>query len=273
VLRAFLDRFGKAGLRPQSILPSYGMAEATLAITFHDVTAPLKTDQVDVDAMRAGVAKSANGRRSMELVSCGRAFPGHEIRIASADGRALGEREIGEVWLRGPSVTAGYFGDDEATKETFAGEWLKTGDLGYVTGGDLYICGRAKDLIILNGKNYYPQDVERVVSNVDGVRDGQCVAFSKLDATGAEVAVVVAEARKRAQGIIQAIIQAVRAELGISIGEVHLIKRGSLPKTSSGKVRRKEAKRRLEMGELERLTDADDEVASIAPPPPQPAAP
>ncbi|HZF53468.1 MAG TPA: fatty acyl-AMP ligase [Polyangiaceae bacterium] len=274
VLRTFLARFSKHGLRPESILPSYGMAEATLAITFSDVEGPLVTDRVDIDAMRRGHAKRSEGSGgeagAMELVSCGRPFPGHEIAIMSITGYPLGEREVGEIWLRGPSVTAGYFGDPEATRETFGDGWLRTGDLGYLAGGDLYICGRAKDLIILNGKNYYPQDIERVVSKVEGVREGQCVAFSRLDQTGAEVAVVVAESAKKGPEAValigQAILQAVRSEMGVQLGEVHLIRRGTLPKTSSGKVRRKETKRRLEEGELELVTEADAESAGPSAP-------
>ena len=277
VLRGFLDRFAAQGLRPESILPSYGMAEATLAITFADVTARLKTDVVDVDAMRAGKALSlADAQRpsggSMELVSCGKPFPGHEVAIVGAAGAHLGERQVGEIWLRGPSVTAGYFGDPAATDETFGGGWLRTGDLGYKAGGELYICGRSKDLIILNGKNYYPQDIERVASRVDGVRDGQCVAFSRLDPSGAEEAVIVAEARKSgADAIIAAVIAAVRAEIGVTIAEVVLIKRGTLPKTSSGKVRRREAKRRLEIGELELVGDGDEPRSDSMPAPSVPA--
>lgn len=270
VLRGFLARFKKHGLKPESILPSYGMAEATLAITFSDVEGPLVTDQVDIDSMRRGLAKRSENHTNMELVSCGRPFPGHELAIMSSTGYPLGEREVGEIWLRGPSVTAGYFGDPEATNEAFGDGWLKTGDLGYLAGGELFICGRAKDLIILNGKNYYPQDIERAVSKVDGVREGQCVAFSRLDPTGAEIAVVVAESAKKsveaAATIGQAIIQAVRSEMGVQLGEVHLIRRGTLPKTSSGKVRRKETKRRLEVGELELVTEADVESAGPSTP-------
>jgi fatty-acyl-CoA synthase len=254
VLRGFLTRFQKNGLRPESALPSYGMAEATLAVTFWDVTKEIITDRVDLAAMKQGKAERAGAGASMELVCCGKAFPGHEIRVMGAGG-PLGDRQVGEIWLKGPSVTAGYFGNREATDETFTGGWLKTGDLGYTTPDGLYICGRAKDLIILNGKNYYPQDIEAVVSRVDGIRDGQCVAFSRLDASGAEIAVVVAEARKASQDLCDAITQAVRAELGLTLGEVHLIKRSTLPKTSSGKVRRREARARLESGDLELLSE------------------
>lgn len=255
VMRTFLARFRKHGLRPESALPSYGMAEATLAVTFWDVTKEVVTDEVDLQAMKHGKAEPKKTGASMELVCCGKAFPDHEIRIVGPEG-PLGHRQVGEIWLRGPSVTAGYFGNAEATDETFGGGWLKTGDLGYTTPDGLYICGRAKDLIILNGKNYYPQDIEQVVSRVDGIRDGQCVAFSKLDASGAEVAVVVAEARKASRPMCDAIVQAVRSELGLTLGEVHLIRRTTLPKTSSGKVRRREAKMRLENGELELLTES-----------------
>jgi fatty-acyl-CoA synthase len=276
VLRGFLDRFGKNGLRPTSVLPSYGMAEATLAITFHDLGSELVTDRVDVEAMRRGKAEPTT-EGGMELVACGEAFPGHEVKVAGPNGEPLGERQVGEVWVRGPSVTKGYFGAAEATEEAFGGGWLRTGDLGYYARGGLYLCGRAKDLIILHGKNYYPQDIEAVVSRAAGVRDGQCVAFGVLDAQGGEHCVIVAEAKigpraGSAEDIIHEITQLVRSEIGIVLGQVHLIKRGTLPKTSSGKVKRRETKRRLEAGELELLTEAEP-FDSLAPPPGPASAP
>ena len=270
VLRAFVKRFAAQGLKETTPLPCYGMAEATLAITFSELDRPLRTERIDVESMRRGRAAPANGGASMELVSCGKAFPGHELGVFSTEGSALGEREVGEVWLKGASVTDGYFDDDAATAQTFGGGWLKTGDLGFLSGDELYICGRAKDLIILNGKNYYPDDIERVVSRCEGVRDGQCVAFSRLDASGAEIAVVVAESRKGAsesEAISASIVQSVRAETGVTLGEVHLIRRTSLPKTSSGKVRRRETKLRLERGALEIVTGDRDSSQSIPPPP------
>lgn len=272
VMRGFLDRFAANGLQPESALPCYGMAEATLAITFAPHDAQLRTDRLDVDAMRAGSARPAtDGASAMELVSCGRPFPGHEVIVAGENGKPLPERRVGEVWLRGPSVTRGYFNNAEATEESFGGGWLKTGDLGYFADGELYICGRAKDLVILNGKNHYPQDIERVVSKCSAVRDGQCVAFSRLDESGGEHAVIVAEAKLGPRAgtvasVIAEIISLVRAEIGIVVEEVHLIRRGTLPKTSSGKVRRREAKRRLEEGELE-LLGADAVDTSSVPPP------
>jgi fatty-acyl-CoA synthase len=276
VMRGFTERFAKHGLKAESALPCYGMAEATLAITFADLEALPRTEVIDVEAMRRGRAEIAEPTSktggTMELVGCGKAFPGHEIKIAAPSGDKLADRSVGEVWLRGPSVTAGYFGNPEATEETFGGGWLRTGDLGYVAHGELFICGRAKDLIILNGKNYYPQDIERVVAKCPAIRDGQCVAFSRLDESGGEHAVIVAEAKLGPRAgtvatVMAELIQLVRAEIGIVLGEVHLIRRGTLPKTSSGKVRRREAKKRLEEGDLELLTgDASDEPqSSVAP--------
>ncbi len=273
VLRGFLKRFEKNGLSPTSVLPSYGMAEATLAITFWDVDKTLHADEVDISKMRAGEAAPVEaGTTGMELVACGKAFPGHEIMIAGPEGESLGERMVGEVWVKGPSVTKGYFGDPVATAAAFSNGWLKTGDLGYQADGELYLCGRAKDLIILNGKNYYPQDIEAVVSRASGVRDGQCVAFGVLSPDGGEHCVIVAEAKVGPRAgtiaeIIASIVQLVRAEIGIVPGEVHLIKRGTLPKTSSGKVRRREAKRRLEDAELELLVEGESSPDSLPPPP------
>ncbi|MFO0548905.1 MAG: fatty acyl-AMP ligase [Polyangiaceae bacterium] len=274
VMRTFLARFEKNGLSPKAILPSYGMAESTLAITFMGLDEELVTDSVDVDSMRRGSATRAEGARAaMELVACGKPFPNHELRIAGPNNEPLGDRQVGEIQVRGPSVTRGYFNNAEATAEVFLPDgWLRTGDLGYLAAGRLHICGRHKDLIILNGRNYYPQDIEAVASRAAGIRDGQCVAFSTLDEKGGEHCVLVAEAKLgpragTAADVISEVIQLVRAEIGIVLGEVHLIKRGTLPKTSSGKVRRREAKARLEAGELEFLTEGEENLDSLPPPP------
>ena len=287
VLEAFVTRFSALGVSKKALLPCYGMAEATLAITFHELGTDVVTDRVSLEQMRQGRAvKVQNGEPALELVGCGKPFPQHEIAIVDRAGNQTNDREVGEIWFRGPSVTRGYFDDKEATESTFGASiksitpsgvtkranghdagWLRTGDLGYLADGELFICGRAKDLIILNGKNYYPEDIERIVSRVDGIREAQCVAFSRLDESGAEHAVVVAEGRRGgAEGelIAKAVISAVRAEAGLVIDEVHLIKRGTLPKTSSGKVRRRETKRRLEAGELEMV--GDSLLPSLPPP-------
>jgi len=261
VLRAFLQKFEGNGLSPRSILPCYGMAEATLAITFHNLGTELVTDKVNPDKLASGQALPARGEEpSVEFVSCGQAFPEHDVIVADEHGNHLGEREVGEIRVRGPSVTKGYFDNERATSEVFRDGWLCTGDLGYRVGDQLFICGRLKDLIILHGKNYHPHDIERIASQVDGIRDGQCVAFSRTGADGAEVAVLVAESKRTGDArkkLVEEVTFAVRSELGVPLAEIVFIKRGTLPKTSSGKVRRRETKQRLECGELEFVVDSD----------------
>lgn len=254
-LRSFIGRFAENGLSPRAVLPCYGLAEATLAVTFIDLNETMKTDRVCPIGMEEGKARAANGHGAVEVVSCGKPFPNHELRIVDDAGNPVPERTVGHVLLRGPSVTAGYFRQPEATAEVFKDGWLHTGDIGYLAKGELYVCGRAKDLIILNGKNYYPQDIERIASSTHGVRPDQVIAFARRG-EASEECVVVAEARRtRFDGelIASTIKQKVRAELGIPVAEVVFIKRNSMPKTSSGKVRRRETKLRLDNGTLEVL--------------------
>ena len=265
-LRNFIGRFAENGLNPRAVLPCYGLAEATLAVTFIDLNDTLKTDRVCPVGMKDGKAKAANGHGAMEVVSCGKPFPNHQLKIVDDAGTELPERSVGNVLLRGPSVTAGYFRQPEATAETFKDGWLHTGDIGYLANGELYVCGRAKDLIILNGKNYYPQDIERIASSTHGVRPDQVIALART-AEGSEECVVVAEARRNAFDpdlIGRTIKQKVRSELGIPVAEVVFIKRNSMPKTSSGKVRRRETALRLDANTLDLL-----EVAAPAPRIPQ----
>lgn len=261
VLRAFLQRFAANGLSSQSILPCYGMAEATLAITFHELGTPLVTDRIQAAALASGRAlPSVSDEPALEFVSCGQTFSEHEVILVDTQGNPLGEREVGEIRVRGPSVTAGYYDNAEATADVFRDGWLSAGDLGYRVGKHLFICGRLKDLIILNGKNHYPQDIERVASKIDGIRDGQCVAFSRMGPQGAEEAVLVAESKRTGDArakLVEDVTSAVRTECGVVLAEIVFIKRGTLPKTSSGKVRRRETKLRLERGELEIVLDSD----------------
>jgi fatty-acyl-CoA synthase len=258
VVRSFVDRFAAAGLKPEALLPCYGLAEATLGVTFLDLASPMKTDRVVAESMKLGRAESAvdaatERRATLELVSCGTPFACHELAIVDDGGRALPERHVGRVMLRGPSITQGYFGQPDATAETFRDGWLDTGDLGYLAAGELYVCGRAKDLIIINGKNYYPQDIERIASEVQGVRHDQCIAVARSGKGGEECVVVceVVKAPSEPGSIESTIKQRVRSDLGVTVADVVLIKKNTMPKTSSGKVRRRETKARLEDGTLE----------------------
>ena len=178
----------------------------------------------------------------MELVKLRAAFPGHEIAIFDEKDRRLPERRIGQVVFRGPSVAAGYFRDPAASEKTLAGGWLRTGDLGYLADGELYIAGRQKDLIIVNGRNYYPQRIEWLVDELPGVRKGSAVAFSRPGSSSEEL-VVVAESREQSLDLLKdAIRTRVNEQLQLMVTDVVLVAPGSLPKTSSGKLQRQKTR-------------------------------
>jgi fatty-acyl-CoA synthase len=252
VLRSFCDRFAPAGFRPEAMMPSYGMAEGTLAITFHQRATPMVTDSVNARALSLGQAIPAApvSEGSVELMSCGVPFPGHDVRIVDELGWEQPERRVGEIVTRGPSVTRRYFNHPEATAQTFKGGWLHTGDLGYLADGNLYVCGRIKDLIIINGVNHYPQDIEWAAAEVQGVRANSVVAFSTLRG-GEEALVVCVEAHARDAAALRRAIAAQIAEgTGLQVGHVCVVRPGSLPQTSSGKVQRRKTKELYEKGEL-----------------------
>ncbi|HKQ68726.1 MAG TPA: fatty acyl-AMP ligase [Polyangiaceae bacterium] len=260
-VRAFMDKFEPAGLKRTAILPSYGLAEATLAVTFSDLDEALEIDRVDPQALLQGRADTAPNGHSCEIVSCGRPFPSHRVEIVDEAGKLLDERQIGEIVVEGPSVAKGYFGDEATTRATFRNNRLFTGDLGYFADGRLYVCGRSKDLIILRGRNYFPQDIEKIISEVEGVRTSQVAVFTCPRQNGKaegsissdERLVVVAEVTKSQfveDTVRREIVGAVHQQMGLRVDEVHFLRRGALPKTSSGKVRRRETRARLQAGTL-----------------------
>ncbi|MEM7609947.1 MAG: AMP-binding protein, partial [Myxococcota bacterium] len=231
-------------------LPSYGMAEATLAITFHDRNAPMRVDRVDPDAMRNGRAEPSERVDALELVGCGVPFPDHEVRIVAEDGTACEERQVGEVITRGPSVTAGYFENEAATAEGWREGFLHTGDLGYFADGELFICGRIKDLIIIRGANHSPQDIEWAVGDLDGVRRGNVCAFSIMKDGVEELVVAVEAGRSDAERLRETIPRVVRQGFGLVPADVVVTRVGTLPKTSSGKTQRRKTRALYEAGEL-----------------------
>ena len=255
-LRAFAERFAPAGFKASAFLPSYGMAESTLAITFHPCGTDMVVDRVDASAMKKGLATpaapgaNADDPSVLELMSCGVPFPGHELRIVSETGEVLPERTVGQVLTRGPSVTPGYFENEDATREALVDGWLHTGDLGYVADGNLYICGRLKDLIIIRGANHYPQDIEWAIGELPGVRRGNVFAFS-VDVDGQESLVIAAEAnRADAAELREQIKRLVSEEFGLVPAHIAIVPLGELPKTSSGKAQRRKTKQLYEAGEL-----------------------
>jgi fatty-acyl-CoA synthase len=255
----FLSAFAPWGLNPTALVPSYGMAEATLAIAFDRLGRPMRKLVIDRQAYETeNIARpiKSNGnapdpKKRFELVSCGRTFPDHEVRILNDKGDPLPEGRVGEIVFRGPSVTPGYFQNSEATSQVLKGGWLHTGDLGFIHRGDLYISGRQKDLVIINGRNYPPQAIEWVVEEIAGVRKGSVVAFS-IHGDATEKLVVIAETNMtETEELMQAIAEQVRSALGLLVDKVVLVGRGSIPKTSSGKLQRRRTKDLFEGGLLE----------------------
>jgi fatty-acyl-CoA synthase len=255
-MRAFVDKFAPAKLRPQSLLPSYGMAEATLAISFTGLEETLKTDRISADAYHQDrVARRLEKEGpSLEVVSCGRPFPEHEVRIRGENGSWLPERSVGEICVRGPSIAAGYFRNPEASKAAGMGAdgdgWLRTGDLGYLAAGEVYVSGRLKDLLIVNGRNYYPQRIEWVVDEMPGVRKGSSVVFSRPGKASEEIVVAV-ESRDREPALLaQRIVERINEELQLAVSDVKIVPPGALPKTSSGKPQRRKTRQQYLDGTL-----------------------
>lgn len=256
VLRAFQDRFSRWGFSPQALTPVYGLSEATLAVTFSDLVSPFQSTRFDRLALSEGRAVATDDGR--ELISVGRPLPGTEIFIASqSDGSLLMEEgRVGRILVRGPSVMDGYWQNPQATAEAVQDGRLDTGDLGFLWQGDLYVVGRAKDVLILRGRNHSPVDVEQAVDSVAGVRIGCAVAVSHLPEgePGERLLLFVEHRREVGEEILDAMEngceEAVLRECGLRLDEVVLLQPGTLPRTSSGKLRRSETLRRHLAGEL-----------------------
>jgi acyl-CoA synthetase (AMP-forming)/AMP-acid ligase II len=268
-LRAFAERFARYGFDPVSWYPCYGLAEATLMVTGSRREAPPRRLMVDRDALQGGeVLRSGTGKM---LVSSGKTRMGRTVRIVDpGTGRPAEPGRIGEIWIGGPDLPAGYWNDPEATERTFAarladgseGAYLRSGDLGFLHDDELYVTGRCKDLIIVGGRNHYPQDIEATVERSHGaIREGYSVAFSIDDADdGRERVVVVAnahhgaaggtaEAVRRRQEIRRAVLASVAAEHGIALDDVVLVGPNAVLKTSSGKLQRDAARAAYLRGE------------------------
>jgi fatty-acyl-CoA synthase len=261
-LRAFADKFAPVGFSEKAFVCCYGMAESTLAISFSKAGTGINTDIVDGDELWSkgrAVPIGPEAPSAAPIVECGSAFEGHEIAIfapSDADSaRPLPEREVGELRLRGPSVTPGYFNEPELSREALAGGFLKTGDLGYLADGKVHICGRSKEVIIVNGRNYYPQDLEWEASKVLGVRKGNVIAFGTMKPHNDRERVIIAfetsvadeAARQGLKGEVRRVVQ---QALGLTVDDVLPLGAGVLPKTSSGKLQRSKTRELYETGTL-----------------------
>ncbi len=260
-VREFAEAGARHGMRPEAIFPAFGMAEVAIAGSFPTPMSGLQTDVVDAEVLEhehRAVTVAADDARARELVILGRPVPGLEFRIVDpSSGAEVDERGVGELQIRGTSVTSGYYRRPDANADLFDGEWLRTGDLAYLTDGQMVMCGRIKDVIIIGGRNIYPQDIERAVGELDDIRSGNVIAFSVPGRHGKEAIAVVAETKSDQPAELEhEVVSAVVAAVGVPCRDVVLVEPGSLPKTSSGKLQRALCKRRYADQELRRV-DAD----------------
>jgi 1-acyl-sn-glycerol-3-phosphate acyltransferase len=257
-LRRFTARFAKYGFRPEAMCPAYGLAENTVGLAFPPVGRPPLIDRVDRESLtRRGVAAPARAddRTALEIVSCGQPLPGHEIRIVDEQDREQPDRCEGRLEFRGPSATSGYFRNEAKTRELIHGGWLDSGDQAYMAGGEVYVTGRIKDMIIRAGRHIYPQEIEQAVGDISGVIKNGIAAFGTIDAaSGTERTVILVETatidpslRKDIQDRVREVTTDI---LGAPADEVVLAPPQTVPKTASGKVRRGAARELYASGQI-----------------------
>src|SRR5215475_834678 len=266
-MQRFSERFSRYGFRNEAHLPVYGLAESSLAVTIPPLNRGPKIDRVDRETFTTqgrALPVSAEIGSAISFVSSGVSLPEHEIRLVDAQGNEVAERTEGFLWFRGPSATTGYYLNEAATQkllpqgpaksaDEFA--WVDSGDRAYRADGEFYITGRVKDIIIKGGRNLYPHEVEELAARVDGIRKGCIVAFGlKDEKSGTEKLVVVAEVRdrdpKKLAPISAAVTEQISRGLGMPPDRVELVPPGSIPKTSSGKLRREETRQLFKKGSL-----------------------
>jgi len=293
VLRAFARRFARWGLSPAALTPVYGLSEAALAVTFSALDRPSRSGWYDREALArervarrvspgAGGAHGENGardagdehdaggagdagdarglaglpERAQEIVSVGRPLPGFRLSVRDPQGRELPPGRVGRLWVSGPSLMQGYLGDPEGTARALRAGWLDTGDLGFLDDGELYLTGRAKDLIILRGRNHSPAEIEQAVDSLPGARAGCAVAVSWLPegATGEVLALFLERSRHATTAELAALPDACRgavlAATGLALDRLEILAPGTLPRTSSGKLQRSETLRLHLAGKL-----------------------
>ncbi len=257
-LSRFTERFASCGLKPSAVAPVYGLAENAVGLAFPPPGRTPLIDRVDREefvARGTAVPAKPNGHATIEFVACGQPIPRHEVRIVDSADREAPERQEGRLQFRGPSSTSGYFRNEEKNRALFSGAWLETGDRAYIAGGDIFITGRIKDIIIRAGRNIYPQELEDVVGAVLGVRKGCVAVFAAADPhAGTERLVVMAETRLHEEDALddlrRKIADASAALLDLPPDDIVLAPPGTVPKTSSGKIRRSAARAIYESGSI-----------------------
>ncbi|MFO1090486.1 MAG: fatty acyl-AMP ligase [Hyphomicrobiales bacterium] len=282
VLQTFAKAYADCGFDAKAFLPSYGMAESTLAITFCDLDKPPRVDVVDRAhyklsrrAVPASVAAKLSPERTRTFIACGRPMPGHRVEIRDDNGRVLGDREIGHILVSGPSLMSGYFRNVDATAAVMGEDgFMDTGDMGYWLDGEIVITGRAKDLILHNGRNIWPQDIEWAAEQIEPLRSGDAAAFAVEGKNDTDEVVVLVQCRLNNPDAMEALRRQIAAKVHQAAGvecEVVLVPPKSLPFTSSGKLSRAAAKKGYLAGEIaeisQRYADAlapEPELAALA---------
>ena len=282
-LRAFTQAFAPFGFRASSFLPTLGMAESVLFVSAKkEPSQPPRVLSLRGEALardRVELVTEPTDERVHEIVSCGQVSSAHRMLVVHPETlKPCGPGEVGELWLQGPSVAGGYYGLAEASKETFGatlpdepGTFLRTGDLGFLHDDEVYLTGRFKDLIIVGGKNHYPNDLEKTaIQATPAIRPGSCAAFSARH-EGQEAVILVAEMRGKvvaqaeAKGVVEdlyhGVAHAIRGAItkghGVPLRSVVLVTERSLPKTSSGKVMRRQYQKSFAAGKLSVLHQTD----------------
>ncbi|UCG52672.1 MAG: AMP-binding protein [Candidatus Latescibacterota bacterium] len=254
----FCERFGKFGFRRETMMPVYGLAECSVALAFPPYGRKPLIDRIQREPFtRDGRAVPAKKDDDVALrfVACGRPLPGFEVRIVDPGGHELPDGREGRLQFQSASATSGYYRNPEATKALFDGDWLDSGDLAYISGGDIFITGRSKDVIIRAGRNIYPQELEAAIGDVSGIRKGNVAVFGSTDPeSGTERLVILAETRETSPEALDTIRSDVYALTNDLVGtppdHVVLAPRGTVPKTSSGKIRRTASREMYEKGEI-----------------------
>jgi len=260
VMRHFHETFKTIGFSDKAFLPSYGLAECTLGVSFGKVGKGIEIDLVEEAVLTGDRHVLVNGSgdsRMREVVNCGRPLPEYDIEIRNEDDQPLPERKVGRVYVRGTSVMREYFNDPETTRDVLSPEgWLDTGDMGYMKDGDIYIVGRAKDMIIVNGKNHWPQDIEWAAEQLEEVKTGDVAAISVPGDNAEEVPLILAQCRisdpVRRVKLVEDMKKQVQNSTGVNC-LIELVSPRSLPRTSSGKLSRTKARIKYLAGHLEAI--------------------
>jgi fatty-acyl-CoA synthase len=253
VMQAFVDAFADAGFQATAFLPSYGLAEATLAVSLMPVGEGIRVELVEETELSGMQHGEDRPQRYRAIVNCGKPVRDMEVEVREEDGTPLPDGAIGKVWCRGPSVMVGYFRDPGSTEACLVDGWLDTGDMGYMSGGYIFIVGRAKDMIIINGRNHWPQDIEWAVEQLPGFKAGDIAAFAITTPGGEETPAVLVQCRSSDERervrLRDEIRDRVRSVTGMNC-VVELIPPRTLPRTSSGKLSRAKARNLYLAGEI-----------------------